>query len=96
MNGSHLFPEEVQEPEAEVRGTRKLGDIERAKEHRLMVENNILGLLLVSNEGGVVVCFGLVKRFFIKILLNVVFIGFMVDGEASSFIEHLQVATNGI
>ena len=32
VNGSHLFLEEVQEPEAEVRGTRKLGDIERAKE----------------------------------------------------------------
>ena len=32
MNGSHLFLEEVQESEAEVRGTRKLGDMERAKE----------------------------------------------------------------
>ena len=32
MNGSHFFLEEVQELEAEVRGTRKLGDIERAKE----------------------------------------------------------------
>ena len=32
MNGSHLFLEEVQEFESEVRVTRKLGDIERAKE----------------------------------------------------------------
>ena len=32
VNGSHLFLEEVQEPESEVRGTRTLGDIERAKE----------------------------------------------------------------
>ena len=32
MNGSHLFPEEVQELEAEGRGTRGLGGIERAKE----------------------------------------------------------------
>ena len=32
MNGSHIFLEEVQDPEAEVRGTRKLGDIKRAKD----------------------------------------------------------------
>ena len=32
MNDSHVFLEEVQELETEIRGTRKLGDIERAKE----------------------------------------------------------------
>ena len=32
LNSSHLFLEEVQEPEAEVRCTRKLGYIKRAKE----------------------------------------------------------------
>ena len=47
MNGSHLFLEEVQEPEAEVKGTRKLGDIERVEEP-INVDNNILGLFCWS------------------------------------------------
>ena len=56
MNGSHLFLEEVQELEAEVRGTRKLGDIEGTKESVNCGEQHSGVVLLVSNEGGVVVC----------------------------------------
>ena len=47
--------------------------------------------MLVSNEGGIVVCFSLRERFFIR--PNVVFVGFIIDGEARSFIEPLEAVT---
>ena len=50
--------------------------------------------MLVSNDGGVVVCFGFGKSFFIR--PNVVFVGFMVDGVSRSFIEPLQALTSGL
>ena len=41
-----------------------------------------------------VVCFGLGESIFIR--PNVVFVGFMVDSEARSFIEPLQAATSSL
>ena len=47
---------------------------------------------LVSNEGGVVVCSSLRESFFMR--PNVVFVGFMMDGEARSFIVPLKTPTS--
>ena len=54
MNCSHPVLEEVQELQAEVRGTRKLEDIERAKELVNGETEHSGVILLVCNESGVI------------------------------------------